>query len=268
MNNGYWHQLTSLRVGLAKCEVVDAPVPDAHILGAGTNVIGRDEDDGRPVLCLPPAPAAILPDGLLAAPAALPLVAAAIYAARAGLGGLAPLSGIPGTLGGAAAMNAGAHGVEIAEFLEWMEGVELATAAPWRWERGDGGFAYRRSPVPQGVVVTRLALRLPAADPDAEKAAIAAEHARRRAVNPQGPSAGSVFANPPGAPPAGKLLEEAGCKGLSVGNLVVSDRHANWILNPGGRPESAAHARELVALLQARVAARFGIALRTEWRWM
>jgi len=181
---------------------------------------------------------------------------------------MALLSGIPGSLGGACVMNAGANGAEIGSFVVSMRGFSLLDGAPWTWTRRQGGFAYRTSPVPREVLVTSLELELPVCeDKDEYRAAIAAEKKRRREKNPPMASAGSVFKNPgQGAPPAGKLLEECGCKELQRGELMVSPMHANWIVNPNARPASAKDAEWLVAEMQRRVQEKFNITLVPEWR--
>ncbi|MGN0867232.1 MAG: UDP-N-acetylmuramate dehydrogenase [Oligosphaeraceae bacterium] len=261
-----WHELTSLHVGLGKVrlwtleteeDLRELPsAPSFLPLGAGTNLLGSDQD-GANLLRLAPPPAPLpLPEknGLLTVPASLPLPLLASLCARQGWIGLAPLSGIPGTLGGAIRMNAGARGTAIADFLEEWSGIHLPTGTPLRWTRDDGpgGFAYRQSPVPPDGIVLHATLRLAPGDPRREMEAIRQEHLRRQTANPQGPSAGSIFRNPPGEF-AGRLLEEAGCKGLRRGPLVVSEKHANWILNPDAQPASTEDALWLIREMQRRV---------------
>ncbi len=258
-----WHELTSLHVGLGTVclwtleearDLRDLP-PNLPLLplGAGTNLLGSDRD-GAHLLRLAPTPTLPLQEkgDLLTVPASLSLPRLASFCAQKGRAGLAPLSGIPGTLGGAIRMNAGAHGAAIGDFLEEWTGVSLATGAPFRWTRSQGGFSYRHSPVPRDGIVLQATLRLAPGDPQAEQEAIRQEHQRRLAANPQGPSAGSIFRNPPGDS-AGRLLEAAGCKGLRRGPLVVSEKHANWILNPTAQPASAADALWLIREMQRRV---------------
>ena len=282
----FWHQLTSLHAGLGRIRLATvrtqeeaAALPDAlhcHILGNGTNFIGSDTDmpDSELLVKLAAAPetACTLDKAsphAVHVPAAISLTAALRQCARMGLGGLAALSGIPGTVGGALAMNAGALGHAIGDCVLQMDGWDLGKRQPWRWPHGDdGGFAYRSSPVPANILLFSCTLRLQPASPDEEMGHIEEELHRRRKSNPQGPSAGSVFRNPgDGHPAAGKLLEECGCKGLSQGNLQVSALHANWIMNLSGAPASADDALRLVTDMRQRVRERFGITLHTEWRW-
>lgn len=260
-----WCQITSLHVGLGRADVYlidgaeDLPVlagsvdlAEAGVVGAGTNLIGSDRDGLSIVRLSASREPEFQEGGVLRLGAGTMLPRTAQLAAEAGLGGLAPLSGIPGTLGGAVMMNAGANGAQISDFLLEAEGVDLDTGKPWRWRQGDGGFAYRQSPVTQRMITLSVALKLPGSDPETERRRITEERERRLAVNPQGPSAGSIFKNPPGES-AGRLLEAAGCKGLSRGGLLVSEKHANWILNPTATPTSQEDALMLLAEMQRRV---------------
>lgn len=261
-----WHRLTSLHVGMGcatlwtleeERDFQELPHSLPHVpvpLGAGTNLLGSDQG-GLHLVRLAPPPMPALPEGkegLLPLPASLPLTRLALLCAQRGLGGLAPLAGIPGTLGGAIRMNAGANGADVGSLLEEWRGVDLKTGKPFRWKRGEGGFGYRTSPVPPTVFVLQATLRLPQVEPAREREAILQELRRRREKNPQGPSAGSIFRNPPGES-AGRLLEAAGCKGLRRGPLVVSDRHANWILNPTATPAKTEDALWLIREMQRRV---------------
>lgn len=221
--------------------------------GAGTNSIGADEDGAAVVRFSRDAHPDILEDGRIFVPAGMMLPRLADIAAENALGGLAPLSGIPGTIGGAISMNAGANGAQISDFLEEVRLVSLTNCTHAIWKCGDGGFAYRTSPFGNDTLITGAILKLPkASTPDDAKNAIVQERARRRAANPQGPSAGSIFRNPPGDS-AGRLLEAAGCKGLSKGALVVSEKHANWILNPTATPVATADVLWLINEMQRRV---------------
>lgn len=262
----FWHQLTSLHSGMGRVRLwtLDSPADvddfmknanfaSAIPFGAGTNSIGKDEDGAEVVRFSRAATPEILSDGRMAVSAGMMLPKLADFAAENGYGGLGALSGIPGAVGGAIAMNAGAHGTEIADFLEEIRAVKLSDGADVVWKRGDGGFGYRRAPFGRDVLVTCAVLRLPKEGAVGEaKIAISQERARRREANPQGPSVGSIFRNPQGDY-AGRLLEAAGCKGLSKGALVVSEKHANWILNPTATPVCAADVLWLVEEMRRRV---------------
>ncbi len=264
-----WHELTSLHTGMGRVTLwtlgaaedlreVLREIPGGAVampFGHGTNCLGSDQD-GWNLLRWKPSGTLPEPEGprrnILRASAGMPLPWLARSAASRGLGGLAPLSGIPGTLGGAVRMNAGANGRQLSDFLLEWHGVDLADGATLSWRRGDGGFGYRVSPLREGQLVTEALLELPCSTPGRELRLFQEETARRREKNPQGPSAGSIFRNPPGDS-AGRLLEAAGCKGLHCGPLVVSEQHANWILNPTATPASAQDAETLMEEMRRRV---------------
>ena len=262
-----WCNLCTLHAGLGKvclllpkdakevCDCVRFCVDKGagpHIVGAGTNLVGSDDDFACCALRLPAKPIVAM-EGRLArcGAGALGLRLFRSLAAE-GLGGCAAISGIPGTLGGMLAMNAGANGMEICETVAEMHGVSLATGEEWNWRRGDGGWAYRTSPVPPDVCVTDALLELRKCSPEEELDAINAEMIRRRRVTPSWWSAGSVFRNPSPDTPAGRILDEAGCKGLKCGPFAISERHANWIVNAERRGGSAKSVRTLVAEMRER----------------
>ena len=127
-------------------------------------------------------------------------------------------------------MNAGANKTEISQFIREINGIHLSDGSPYLWKEGDGGWAYRISPLPADVMVTSVVLELPSAEPEAELNLIRQEKERRAAVTPKGRSAGSTFRNPVQTV-AGFLLEQAGCKNIRCGNVHVSSQHANWIIS-------------------------------------
>jgi UDP-N-acetylmuramate dehydrogenase len=197
--------------------------------------------------------------------AAEPMPALSQRVARHGLGGLAFGIAIPGTLGGAVKMNAGAHGGEIRDVLEWADVVRMAADATGERERWDGarlGFSYRHSQLPRDAIVVRAQLRLELTDAERIAADMAEMRQWRREHQPiNEPSCGSVFQNPPGDS-AGRLIEAAGLKGLRVGGAEVSQRHANFITaRPGAR---AADVHTIIRTAQQRVREMAGVDLRTE----
>lgn len=203
-------------------------------------------------------------DGLeCGAGASLPRVARLAW--EEGLTGLEPLEGVPGTLGGAVAMNAGAFGMSIGDKVEWVE-----VALPGKVSRLDAdqlGFAYRSCRLPAGAVVSRAALRLSPGDRDAIRRSMKVYLSRRETSQPRGVRTfGSIFRNPGGEAGAGELLDRAGCKQLSCGAAAVSGTHANFIVNSGG-----ATAADIITLMDAcrhRVHQRFGIVLEPEVRFL
>lgn len=231
------------------------------VLGQGGNVLVPDEGLAAAVLVLDGELAGLQRDGCrFVAGGGLPLAKLVRAALDASLAGVECLGGIPGTVGGALAMNAGAYGQEILDVLAWAEVVE-GDATVRRLERWEIEGGYRWSVLGRGRVVTTAEFSLAPERPEvlAERAREARE--RRRAALPSEPSAGSVFRNPPGDH-AGRLLELAGCKGLQVGGAMVSLRHANVLVNTGGA--SAADVRRLVAEMARRVRDRFGVQLELE----
>jgi len=179
-----------------------------------------------------------------------------------GLAGLEYAEGIPGTVGGALFMNAGAYGGEVAETVEAVEGLDGRTGEPRAIDGGTLGFRYRRAELPHAFVVTAVRFRL-RRDADGDAATrLDAVRARRVASQPQGrANAGSVFKNPPGDH-AGRLIEAAGLKGMRAGRARISEQHANVIVNEGGA--RAADVKALMDLAQRVVWERNGVWLEPE----
>ncbi len=183
------------------------------------------------------------------------------HSARLGLKGLEWAAGIPGTLGGAVANNAGAHQGQMSDLTQELTLLSQAREIV-RIKGGEAPAGYRRRELPAGSLILAARLRLAPSRPEAVISAIGQNLARRRQSQPLGrATAGSVFKNPPGDF-AGRLIEAAGLKGLAVGPAVVSQLHANFIENRGGA--SAAQVLELMQLVRRRVAERFGVELEPE----
>lgn len=204
-------------------------------------------------------------DGVVSVGAAASLMSVARKLSDEGFSGLEFAAGIPASLGGAVCMNAGAHGAELCNRVVSVQGV-LATGAPITWSRSDLPWRYRHSGLPAGAVVTGVTLQLEPGD-RAKISQLCSENlAERRARQPLAlASAGSVFKNPSPEAPAGRLLESAGLKGKRVGGAMVSELHANWIVNP----ERRATAKDVLALMdlcQARVRECCGVELEPEVR--
>jgi UDP-N-acetylmuramate dehydrogenase len=185
-------------------------------------------------------------------------------AAAAGLTGLEFGASIPGTVGGAVAMNAGAHSGDQAGVLAWA--VLCGADGRRRVEPSELRLGYRRSAIAPGEVVAAAGFRLAPGDPERIRALLAELRERRRATQPQGVRTfGSVFTNPPGDS-AGRLLEAAGCKGLVVGGARVSPVHANFIEAAPG-----CAARDVIALMREgrrRVREAGGPLLEPEVRYL
>jgi UDP-N-acetylmuramate dehydrogenase len=231
------------------------------VLGVGGNVLVPDEGLDAVVLTLVGDLASISLEGeRIRAGGGAQLARVVREAIGAGLAGMECLGGIPSTLGGALAMNAGAYGQEILDVLVWAEVVE-EDGTVRRFERWEVDGGYRWSVLGKGRIVTFLELALRAEDPEALRARVRQVREQRQRAIPPEPSAGSVFRNPAGDY-AGRLLELAGCKGLARGGAEVSQRHANVIVNTGGA--TAADVRALIAEMAARVRERFGTRLELE----
>jgi UDP-N-acetylmuramate dehydrogenase len=236
------------------------------VVGSGSNLLIADAGVRGLVLKLDGELAKIElqpPRMLCGGGARLPAVAAG--AARAGLSGIEFGVNIPGTVGGAVRMNANAYGGELARVLEW---VQIVTASGSE-RRGPAqlGFAYRRSNIAPGEIVTRACFSLQDCDPAIVTATLAQMRARRHEAQPQGiKTFGSTFKNPedPRAQgrSAGLLLSEAGCNGLTVGGARFSPKHANFVENTG-----AATTADVLAVMaegRRRVQERFGVELEPE----
>ena len=193
------------------------------------------------------------------------LPSAAAKAAGWGLSGLEFGINIPGTAGGAVRMNANAYGGQLARVLDW---VEVSTAAgSERRPPAQLGFAYRRSNLGEGEVVSRASFRLRPGDPAEIRATLAAMRERRREAQPSGiKTFGSTFKNPEderaGGRSAGQLLEAAGCRGLAVGGARFSAKHANFVENAG--EATTTDVLELMAAGRRRVHEKFGVELEPE----
>jgi UDP-N-acetylmuramate dehydrogenase len=176
--------------------------------------------------------------------------------------GMEFVAGIPGTLGGAIAMNAG---TKIGEMKDVVSRVELATAGGVGFlEAAALGFAYRTCRLPPGAVVTRVEFTLRDGDVGESERLMQADRDRRRSTQPlDRPTFGSTFVNPPGDF-AGRLIEEVGLKGHRVGNATWSPVHANFISNLGGA--TARDVLALVNLARSRVKDGFGVTLEPEVR--
>jgi UDP-N-acetylmuramate dehydrogenase len=233
------------------------------VLGGGTNTLVADAGVRGVVLRLPGPFAPEEANGeLLVLSGGSPTSRAWVRGHELGLVGMELVAGIPGTLGGAVAMNAGTRAGAMSDIVSR---VELATAD------GAGfvpaarlGFGYRTCRLPAGAVVTRVELALHSGDVAASESIMEADREQRRRTQPlDRPTFGSTFRNPPGEF-AGRLVEAVGLKGHRVGNATWSDVHANFVVNLGGA--TARDVLALVNLARSRVKERYGVVLETEVR--
>jgi len=268
-------QLTTLGVG-GLCKWCFEPVTEGQaqafvracaregmpfrVLGGGSNLVVLGDIEA-PVLRLR-LPAQVLREGpFLTAPASHGHIALAGAAAAEGLSGLEWAGGIPGSLGGAIRMNAGAHGGEwvqvLARYRFLAPDGELVEKAP-----DPGEFRYRWSWLGAGQLILSATARLVEGDPQQIRAQMAAHRAKRGDSQPSGKrNAGCIFKNPPGQS-AGRLIEAAGLKGLRVGQAEVSPVHANFLVNHGHA--SPSDFKALMDLVRDKVQEIHGVALETE----
>ncbi|MFA5569365.1 MAG: UDP-N-acetylmuramate dehydrogenase [Trueperaceae bacterium] len=229
------------------------------VLGSGANLFVSDAGVDRRVVRLGRAyndMAGFGADATVWVGAATPLPGMVRRAQRAGLSGLEGLSGVPAVLGGAIAMNAGTRFGEMSDSVAEVElfvngALEVVPA-------GALGFRYRHSELPEGAVVTRARLELTPSSPEAVARTMNAVDAAR-AGQPKIKSAGCAFKNPPGDS-AGRLIDVAGLKGLTVGDAMVAHEHGNFIINLGNA--SSDDVAALIALVQERLQQP----LELEWR--
>jgi UDP-N-acetylmuramate dehydrogenase len=231
-------------------------------IGVGSNLLVRDGGVDGVVLRLGGAFADITVDGdeIDAGAAALDANVAKT-AAGASLAGLEFLSGIPGTVGGALRMNAGAYGTETKDVLIWAEAMDR-DGTVHRIDAADMGFSYRHCAIPEDWIFLRGRFKATRGDPDAIRARMAEIQESRGASQPiRSRTGGSTFRNPDGGK-AWKTIDAAGCRGLRIGGAQVSEQHCNFLINTGDA--TAADLETLGEEVRRRVKASQGIDLTWE----
>lgn len=241
--------------------VGDSDVP-LLVLGRGSNLLVADEGFPGVVVALPDAVGDIEIAGVeVTAGGGVSLPVLARRTASAGLTGFEWAVGVPGSVGGAVRMNAGGHGSDMASALAGIRVVDLRGGEDGWVPASRLDLGYRRSNVTPSQVVVSASLHLEPGDVASSQAAISEIVTWRRAHQPGGQNAGSVFTNPDGDS-AGRLIDVAGCKGLRVGSAEVSTKHANFIqVDDGGRADDVL---ALMAVVRERVAAATGVTLVPE----
>lgn len=231
-------------------------------LGLGSNLLIRDGGLRGTVISTAHLDGSHWPDAThLYAEAGVPCARIARVAAAQDRAGLEFLAGIPGTLGGALRMNAGALGGEIWQFVKWAEIIDRGGEIE-RVPRSEFLASYRRVRQPRPGWFLGALVHLPDQAAGAGNERIRQVLAKRSASQPTGQaSCGSVFKNPP-ADYAGRLIEQCGLKGCRIGGCAVSTVHANFIVNDAGA--CAADVERLIQHVQNTVRAQTGIALETE----
>jgi UDP-N-acetylmuramate dehydrogenase len=239
----------------------DVPV---CVIGLGSNLIVRDGGVPGVVVRLGRGFAGVAIEGdRVRAGAAVPDLKVAQAAQEAGIGGLAFFRGIPGAIGGALRMNGGAYGRETKDVLLEARGIDRQGRV-----RGFGtaemGFAYRHCGVPEDVIFTQALFSGAPRNPQTIQAEMQAITEARESTQPvKSRTGGSTFKNPPGRK-AWQLIDQAGCRGLKLGEAQVSQMHCNFLINLGNA--SAADIENLGELVRARVKASSGVELEWEIR--
>ncbi len=181
--------------------------------------------------------------------------------AHKNLGGIAQLAGIPGTIGGSLRTNAGRLGVSISDVIEEISGFDLQ-GNPWAAAAKEIEWSYRNSSIPDNVIVTAVIFKMDKVLSSATLATIQESMSARKDIYPVFRNAGCVFRNPPSGHGAGKLIDIAECKGLSIGNVEVSTKHANFIVNKTTATEK--DFLELAVKVKKEVFSKTGIYLEPE----
>lgn len=248
---------------LAACEAAGA---DYFLLGAGSDLLVSD-DGYRGVIISTERLREMSRDGdLLTFGAGVTLKEATAKACELGLSGFEFACGIPGSIGGACFMNAGAYDGQMADVLDSVR-VIMPDGSQRSIGVADLDLGYRKSRVrTEGLVVLSATVRLTPADPAEIQAKMDDLNARREAKQPlEYGSAGSTFKRPTGYF-AGKLITDSGCKGYRVGNACVSTKHAGFVINLGGATAADVHA--VIEHVQDEVERQFGVRLEPEVRFL
>ncbi|MEO5368321.1 MAG: UDP-N-acetylmuramate dehydrogenase, partial [Magnetococcus sp. WYHC-3] len=238
------------------------------VIGGGSNLLADDRGFDGVVMDLTAACGELTPHAQdpqrLWIGAGVDTRAASHGARHRGLAGLEFLAGIPGTVGGAIRMNAGAYGSDIRAVLETVTLLDPAGGShTWPAERLE--LTYRHARLEADWLILGGEFRLHRDDPEAIRQRIREMHGKRRSTQPLGwPSAGSVFKNPPGAAKAWELIDRAGLRGAREGDAEISPLHSNFFVNRG--QASAAQMRALVQRTREAVVRHSGVTLELEVR--
>jgi UDP-N-acetylmuramate dehydrogenase len=237
------------------------PEVPVTVIGVASNLLVRDGGVEGVVVRLGRGFAAVEISGArVTAGAGVLDLNVAIACRAAGVGGLEFLSGIPGSIGGALRMNAGAYGREIKDVLESAAAIDNA-GVRHELSLGEMGLGYRHCGVPEDWIFVSATLRGLEADRDAIQRRMAEIQCEREASQPiRARTGGSTFANPPGHK-AWELIDATGCRGLKRGGAMVSEKHTNFLINTGAA--TAADIEGLGEEVRRRVFEKFGV--RLEW---
>ncbi len=243
--------------------LLDAQAVPHKFLGGGSNLLVGDGELPWVVLQLvSPQPDIELEGNFAQVDAAADLGRTVTFCAKNDLGGMEGLIGVPGTVGGALRMNAGAYGMQIGSYVRQVKLYRAAARKLETLQEDQISFEYRHTSFAPDDMMLAVKLELPSKPYPEILKGIRICNEKRRASQPLGQkSAGCIFKNPPGAS-AGRMIDELGLKGLSVGDARVSDRHANFFVNAG--KASAKDMLALIADVRERVEKSFGVILEHE----
>jgi len=244
-------------------QLLDDKKIQQKFLGGGSNLLVGDGELPWIVLqLLSPEPDVVLDGNLARVDAAADLGRTVTYCAKHDLGGMEGLIGVPGTVGGALRMNAGAYGMQIGSYVREVKLYRAATRSIEILRDDQISFEYRHTSFAPDDMMLAVTLELPSKSYQEIIQGIRICNEKRRASQPLGQkSAGCIFKNPPDAS-AGRMIDELGLKGLSVGDARVSDRHANFFVNAGSA--SAKDMLALIADVRDRVQKAYGVKLENE----
>lgn len=234
-----------------------------RFLGGGTNVLIADGELPWVVLQLAGTTPDVRIEGNIAnVDASADLGRTVTQCAKADLGGMEGLIGVPGSVGGALRMNAGAYGTQIGTYVREVEVYRAASGAIETLKEGQVRFDYRHTSFAVDDIMLAVKLELPSKPYKEILQGIRVCNEKRRSSQPMNQkSAGCIFKNPPGAS-SGRMIDELGLKGYRVGDAMVSDRHANFFVNTG-----AASCADMLALIddvRRRVLQRYGVEMENE----
>jgi UDP-N-acetylmuramate dehydrogenase len=234
-----------------------------RLLGGGTNLLVIDEGLDDVVLHLLREPDGLRFDGpRVEVPAAANLGTTVMECAKRNLGGMEGLIGVPGTVGGALHMNAGAYGTQIGDVVRAVTVYRGSSGRVDVLRTEDVRFEYRHSSFAANDILLSVSLELPERPYEEILGGIKQCNQKRRASQPiNEKSAGCIFKNPPGHS-TGRMIDELGLKGTRVGGAVISERHANFIVNRHGA--SAADIFKLMDLIRERILKAYGLELEEE----
>jgi UDP-N-acetylmuramate dehydrogenase len=265
-------KLTSMRCGGRIAQVLTAEsleevkklasaIDNFIVLGGGTNMIFPDNLTMSPVIKLgEPFEYIKVEDNRIMAGGAASMTSVLTACRQYGLSGIEFMAGIPGTLGGAVWMNAGTNERGIMDRVSYIDIIE--PAGPKKLPRESISYGYRHTGLPVKCIITDVCLELSLSSPEDVSAKVRSYLDKRR-NQPSGASSGCIFKNPQGLS-AGQLIDKAGLKGRRIGGAVVSDIHANFIINDGGA--TSADVMKLIGEVRQEVKKQFDVQLEVEVR--